>query len=150
MGVFPDGGRYGSIETATSTGEVQAFSLRVYIALQTTMEPSAIDDSSDDDSSDVDDDITVPGLPHFSCIPAKANYHLHTYAPVHTLLYNLGTTALRPVNSGVPKGSLMSLTEQAGARWAALSRKDVVAALPPLKIKIPGTGGAKGAKKAQK
>ncbi|KAF8169334.1 hypothetical protein K438DRAFT_1774346 [Mycena galopus ATCC 62051] len=146
MDIFKKGsnGRYGSIESAASTSEIHAFSLRVYLPLQ-TMIPD-VDESDDDDHANLD-------IPKFSCVANGAKYHLHTYALAPTLLYHLGPNVLSsvaPVNSESPQGSLMGLTGQAGARWMALSRKDVAKALPPLKIKVPGGRAEGGGKKARK
>ncbi|KAF8178378.1 hypothetical protein K438DRAFT_2179563 [Mycena galopus ATCC 62051] len=134
-------GRYGSIELATTTSEIQALSLRVYLPLQTISLPSS------DDEEDDDDDLNIP---KFSFVASGAKYHLHTYAPIQTLVYHLGPKTLSlvaPTNSESPKGSLMGLVKHAGSRWMALSHRDVMKVLPPLKIKVPGAAAAKKAKK---
>ncbi|KAF8205649.1 hypothetical protein K438DRAFT_1757003 [Mycena galopus ATCC 62051] len=59
-------------------------------------------------------------------------------------------SSVAPANFESPQGSLMGLTESAGARWMVPSRKDLVKALPPLKIKVPGTAAGGRAKKIAK
>ncbi|KAJ6609185.1 hypothetical protein B0H10DRAFT_2226171 [Mycena sp. CBHHK59/15] len=120
-------GRYGSIPTASAVSDIQAFSLRVFLPLQVTQSHEL-----EDDDMIVDDSDTVE--PNFSCIASPHKYHLHTYAPISTLLYNLNSAALTPITQ--PYGSLMA------TRWKALTRTDVEKELPCLKIKLPAPGTA--------
>ena len=145
---------------AASTSDVHAFSLRVYLLLQTVVSDIVIhsrshfkSSSSDSRESDDDKDDVNLNIPKFSCVANGAKYHLHTYALIQTLLYHLGPKALSsvaPANSESPQGSLMGLTEHAGTRWTVLSRKDVAKALPPLKIKLPGAAAGRRGKKTKK
>ncbi|KAJ7679396.1 hypothetical protein DFH06DRAFT_1166490 [Mycena polygramma] len=131
-------GRYGSIPMASAISDIQAFSLRVFLPLQFTQ----THDLEDDDMI-VDDSDTV--VPNFSCIASPYKYHLHTYASISTLLYNLDLVALTPVNVAQPYGSLMALSPLAATRWKALTRKDVTKEFPrlkSLKIKLPASGAA--------
>ncbi|KAJ6631495.1 hypothetical protein B0H10DRAFT_1938372 [Mycena sp. CBHHK59/15] len=98
---------------------------------------------TDEDDSDMDDDNI--GILNFSCIGNPHQYHLHMYASVKTLLYNLNLTAL--MSMAEPRGSLMALTPLTATRWKALVRKDMVDMLPPLKIKIAAPGKATRKKK---
>lgn len=85
------------------------------------------------DDEDIDEDNPIP--PNFSCLDLPGQYHLHTYANVSTLLYNLGTAAMVTITQ--PRGSLMSLSALAATRWHALNKSEVKKSLPTLKIRLP-------------
>ncbi|KAF8178416.1 hypothetical protein K438DRAFT_1978042 [Mycena galopus ATCC 62051] len=95
-------GHYCSIELATTTSEIEALSLRVYLPLQTII-PN-LEEPSDHEEDD-DDDLNIS---KFSCVAIGAKYHLHTYAPIQMLVYHLvpkTLSSVAPTNSESPKGS---------------------------------------------
>ncbi|KAF8210223.1 hypothetical protein K438DRAFT_1752972 [Mycena galopus ATCC 62051] len=80
-----------------------------------------------------------------------SNMHVGFEAKIWKTNSKLGDfSSVALANFESPQGSLMGLTESAGAHWMVSSRKDLVKALPPLKIKVPGTAAGGRAKKIAK
>ncbi|KAG5649659.1 hypothetical protein H0H81_002660 [Sphagnurus paluster] len=113
-------GRYGSVDQAGSASSLQAISVRVHL----TCGMDTLIDGDDDE----------PSTPIFSSV--YGSYHLHTYAPIDSLLYQLGPCVFTPLGTRGTLKVQMTLNPAAELHWISLTRKAVEQSLPKLLIRI--------------
>jgi len=112
-------GCYGSVLRVGNASSLQALSVRVYLPLQI----NGNGDDGDEHKS-----------PMFSS--TLGPYHLHSYAPIDTLMYHLSPRALVPLAGD--KKARMELDGDAETHWKSFSKQEVVKELPKILIRVRG------------
>ncbi|KAF8074050.1 hypothetical protein FPV67DRAFT_784077 [Lyophyllum atratum] len=130
-------GRYGSIDKIGNASSLQAISVRVYLPLKISavcpyfliIITEHVHCYFQDGDANQDDEPLIFSSTHNS-------HHLHTYAPIDTLLYHLGPRVMSTLGTRGQLKTRMVLDSDSEAHWMSLTQPKVV---EKLTIRIRGS-----------